>query len=131
MPIDDCFDLTTTFVHCSSFHQEVPLYLPFLKSKKNAVTPRRLRFNQKEGKLGFRDERTHMKSPLRNAIKKALEGRSLAYRQVATIINDNRLYVPKDGWLVVDEQVRTCAKDNPRFFQVDREPKPHRIFRNS
>lgn len=59
-------------------------------------------------------------APLRHAIEIALGSDGLTYHEITNLINDQRLYIPKDGLLVVEQQVRTCVRENARLFDTDK-----------
>ena len=64
---------------------------------------------------------------LREAIAKVLEDGSLTYREITERINALRLYVPGDGMLVPEAQVRAAIRDSKGHFSIDRSKTPHRV----
>ena len=49
---------------------------------------------------------------LKEAITRVLGQRGLTYRQITDAINDDRLYVPHDGMLVPQAQVRAIISES-------------------
>ena len=68
-----------------------------------------------------------MKTPLRDAIESALGDGGLTYREITEIISRRRLYLPRDGTLVAEAQVRAAAREHSKVFDVDRGSTPHRV----
>ena len=64
---------------------------------------------------------------LKEAITRVLGQRGLTYRQITDAINDDRLYVPHDGMLVPQAQVRAIISERAKCFEVDRTVSPHRV----
>jgi len=64
---------------------------------------------------------------LREAIRSVLGERSLTYREITDRINALRLYVPGDGMLVPEAQVRAAIRDSMGHFSIDRSKTPHRV----
>lgn len=64
---------------------------------------------------------------LREAIARVLEDGSLTYREITDRINALRLYVPGDGMLVPEAQVRAAIRDSKGHFIIDRSKAPHRV----
>ena len=64
---------------------------------------------------------------LKEAITRVLGQRGLTYRQITDAINDDRLYVPRDGMFVPQAQVRDAIKESAKCFEVDRTVSPHRV----
>lgn len=64
---------------------------------------------------------------LREAVARVLEDGSLTYREITDRINTLRLYVPGDGMLVPEAQVRAAIRDSMGHFSIDRSKTPHRV----
>ena len=64
---------------------------------------------------------------LREAVARVLEDGSLTYREITDSINALRLYVPGDGMLVPEAQVRAAIRDSKGHFSIDRSKTPHRV----
>lgn len=54
-------------------------------------------------------------------------GGGLTYAEIATRLNREKLYQPRDGLFLAVAQVRTAIRDNPRDITIDRTSVPHRI----
>ncbi|MGI6666949.1 MAG: hypothetical protein ACOX5Q_05780 [Bacillota bacterium] len=64
---------------------------------------------------------------LREAIIQVLGHCSLTYREITERINASRLYMPRDGMLVPEAQVRPTIRENARSFTVDRSTLPNKV----
>ena len=64
---------------------------------------------------------------LREVIARVLEDGSLTYREITDRINALRLYVPGDGMLLPEAQVRAAIRDSKGHFSIDRSKTPHRV----
>jgi hypothetical protein len=64
---------------------------------------------------------------LREAVARVLEDGSLTYREITDSINALRLYVPGDGMLVPEAQVRAAIRDSIGHFSIDRGKTPHKV----
>jgi hypothetical protein len=64
---------------------------------------------------------------LREAIIRVLGDGSLTCREITEHINALRLYIPRDGMLVPEAQVRSTIRENKRLFTMDRSKSPHTV----
>ena len=64
---------------------------------------------------------------LRETIMKVIGKGTLTYREITDAINKERLYVPRDGMLVPQPQVRATIRESNRFFEVDESTSPHEV----
>lgn len=64
---------------------------------------------------------------LREAIVQVLGNRSLTYREITDSVNAQRIYVPRDGMLVPEAQVRATVGECLKYFKVDRSRPPHKV----
>ena len=64
---------------------------------------------------------------LREAVRRVLGEQSLTYREITQRINAMRLYVPGDGMLLPEAQVRAAIRDSMGHFSIDRSKAPHRV----
>jgi hypothetical protein len=71
-----------------------------------------------------------MRAPLREAIESVIARQPLTYRGIALAINQDRLFLPRDGSFVATEQVRAAVRESPTHFVVDRRAMPHRVGLN-
>ena len=68
-----------------------------------------------------------IKAPLAEAIKSALADGDLTYCEITDMINKRRLYLPKDGTLVAQAQIRAAVREHSMVFDIDRSSAPHRV----
>ena len=64
---------------------------------------------------------------LREVIARVLGDGSLTYREITDRINALRLYVPGDGMLLPEAQVRAAIREGMKHFSIDRSETPHRV----
>ena len=64
---------------------------------------------------------------LNEAIIRVLGQEALTYREITDTINEQRLYVPRDGMLVPRAQVRAVIRESSRFFDIDRSRSAHKV----
>ena len=64
---------------------------------------------------------------LREAIAKVVGQRSLTYRQITEAINEDRLYIPRDGTLVPQAQARAAVRESAKYFDIDRAVSLYRV----
>jgi hypothetical protein len=64
---------------------------------------------------------------LYEAVKHVTAEGFLTYSQVLQRINETRAYVPSDGLLVAQANVRDAVRRHQELFEIDRTSSPHRI----
>jgi hypothetical protein len=97
------------------------------KSSSAIVRKRGQLVDHLEGKSSFEVEFWPHESTAATRHRASPWSQSLTYRQITDIVNTYGLYIPKDGMLVAEQQVRSAVREGGVRFVIDRQFVPHLV----